>query len=79
MSRATRTAADLAVMLRERFAGLPELSGSTLATQSVCVVGVEDDGDGDPTWTVRSSVPSSVWRLDVARVIKQLQLEYDLE
>lgn len=79
MSRATRAAADLAMMLQERFAGLPGLSGSTLATQTLCVVGVEDDGEGGPTWTLRSIVPSSAWRFDVARVIKQLQLEYDLE
>ncbi|MET3512768.1 hypothetical protein ABIC63_000533 [Pseudacidovorax sp. 1753] len=79
MSKPTRTASELSKLLQARFAALPGMGGTALATQLVRVVGIEGDGEGGPTWMMRSTVPPSAWRPDVARVLKQLQLQYDLD
>lgn len=79
MSRPTRTARQLSELLQLRFAALPGMGGTALATQLVRVVGIEDDGESGPTWTMRSTAPPSAWRPDVARVVKQLQMQFDLE
>lgn len=66
-------------MLLARIADLspPVLVGE--GSSAFRIVGVSSEDDGAPNWTVRTDTPASLWRRDVARVIKQLQLEYALD
>ncbi len=66
-------------MLIARVAELcpPVLAGE--AQNAFRVVGVSSEDVDAPNWTVRTNTPIAQWRHDVARVVKQLQLEYVLE
>ena len=78
MGKPTRSARELQRMLIERIEQLPGLAGAQTPLHAAGIVGVESDGDA-ANWTVRTTVPPSGWRLDVARVVKQLQLEFDMD
>lgn len=78
MPKPTRSATELQRMLLERIEQLPGLAGAQTPLHGAGIVGVDSDGDV-ANWTVRTTVPPSSWRLDVARVIRQLQLEFDMD
>ncbi|MDM0054067.1 hypothetical protein [Variovorax fucosicus] len=42
------------------------------------MVGI-DGGEGGPTWTVGIVSDRGTHRADIARIIRQLQMQYDLE
>jgi hypothetical protein len=78
MSKPARTAKQLKQMLLERIEALPDLQGQQTDVHRVGVVGVLA-GAGEPNWTVRVVSDRGTHRSDIARVIRQLQMEYDLE
>lgn len=78
MAKPTRTARQLRQILIERIEALPGLAG--LETD-VHLGGVRwvDGGPGTPNWTVPALRSRDQHRADVARVIAQTQMEFDLE
>lgn len=78
MAKPTRTATQLQRMLIARIEELPGFAGAQSPLHAAGIVGVDSEG-GCSNWTVRSTVPPSSWRQDVARVIRQLQLEFDMD
>lgn len=78
MAKPTRTAEELHRLVLERIERLPGLAGIETDLHRGGVVGTESEGDGAPNWTVRTAVPPSGWRLDVARAIREVQNRFDL-
>lgn len=66
-------------MLIERIEAIPALRGQQTDVHRGGVVGIGGDGDGGPTWTVRVLSNRDTHRPDIARIIRQLQMQYDLE
>lgn len=79
MAKPTRTAEELHRLVLERIERLPGLAGIETDIHRGGVVGTGGDGEGAPNWTIRTAVPPSGWRLDVARVIREVQMRYDLD
>jgi hypothetical protein len=78
MSKPTRTAAELQRLLIERIEAIPDLRGRTTDIHRGGVIGVESE-DGGPNWTVRVMTDRDNHRSDIARIIRQLQMQYDLD
>ncbi|RZL97309.1 MAG: hypothetical protein EOP73_25530 [Variovorax sp.] len=78
MSRPTRTAAELRALLLERIEAIPELRGQLTDVHTGGVVGIASE-EGGPNWTVRVMTDRERHRHDIARIIRQLQMRYDLE
>jgi len=78
MGKPTRTAKQLKALLIERIEALPGMAGQVT---DVHTGGVRwaDAGPGEPNWYVPTGVQREDYRLDVARVIRQTQLEFDLD
>lgn len=79
MSKPTRTAQELHRLVLERIERLPGLEGMETDIHRGAVVGTGGHGDEAPNWTIRTAVPPSGWRLDVARVIREMQMRYNLD
>lgn len=78
MPKPTRTAAQLKQLLIERIEAIPELRGQLTDVHSGGVVWV-DPGEGGPNWTVPVLRDRGTHRADIARAIRQLQMQFDLE
>ncbi len=78
MGRPTLNVAQLRELLIERIEALPGLAG--LETD-IHLGGVRwmDGGVGGPNWTVPVLRSRDQHRADIARVIRQTQMEYDLD
>jgi hypothetical protein len=77
--RPTRSADELRKMLIERIEAIPALRGQITDVHRGGVVGIGSDGEGGPTWTVPVLTDRSTHRPDIARIIRQLQMQYDLD
>jgi hypothetical protein len=78
-SKPTRTAKQLHALLIERIEAIPDLRGQTTDVHGGRVVGVAGDGEGGPNWMVWAVTDSSYHRADIARIIRDLQMKFDLE
>lgn len=78
MKRAIRTARQLQQILIERIEALPGMAGQVT---DVHLGGVRwmEGGEGGPTWTVPILRDRDQHRPDIARVIRQAQMEFDLD
>lgn len=79
MGKPTRTAAQLKDMLLERIEAIPDLAGRTTDVHRCGVMWIEADGEGGPNWTVPVVSDRSLHRTDIARIIRELQMRYDVE
>lgn len=78
MKKPTRSAKQLHAMLLEEIESIPDLKGQTTDIHRGGVVWMDPE-DGGPNWTVQTTGDRSVYRSDIARKIRQLQMQYDLE
>jgi hypothetical protein len=78
-SKPTRTAQQLHALLIERIEAIPDLHGQATDVHGGRVVGVAGDGEGGPNWMVWAVTDRSYHRADIARIIRTLQGQFDLE
>ena len=78
MPKPTRTAEQLQQLLFERLEAISELRGQLTDAHRGRVVGTETS-EGGPNWTVFSFVDIDHYRADIARIIRSLQMQFDLE
>lgn len=78
MPKPTRTATELRSLLLERIEGIPDLRGHLTDLHTGGVVWM-NPGEGGPNWTVPVLRDRGTHRADIARIIRQLQFQYDLE
>lgn len=78
MAKPTRSAAQLQQLLNERIDAIPDLKGQLTEAHRGRVIGMEAH-EGGPNWTVWSAVESTEFRSDIARIIRSLQVQFDLE
>lgn len=78
MPKPTRTARQLQALLLERIEALPGMAGEVTDVHRAGVRWV-DAPPGAPNWTVPAVTDRSAYRSDVARVIAQAQMEFDLD
>lgn len=78
MAKPTRTARQLREILIERIEALPGMAGQVTDVHTGGVRWV-DGGEGGPNWYVPVGRQREDYRLDVARVIRQTQMEFDLD
>jgi hypothetical protein len=79
MSKPTRTAEQLQALLLERIEAIPDLRGQMTDVHRGGVVGTGVSGDDGPSWTVPVLTDRATHRPDIARIIRQLQMQFDLE
>ena len=79
MAKSTRSAAQLQHVLIERIEAIPCLRGQVTDVHRGGVVGTGGDGEGGPNWTVPVLTDRGTHRADIARIIRQLQTEFDLD
>lgn len=77
-AKPTRTAFQLQRLLLERIEAIPELRGQVTDVHRAGVVGISAE-EGAPNWIVRVVSDRGTHRADIARIIRQLQGQYDLE
>ena len=78
MAKPTRAAEQLQQLLLERINQIPGVRGEETDVYKGGVVWMAG-GDGYPNWTVRVTSDRGTHRVDIARIIRQLQGQYDLE
>lgn len=78
MSKPARTAKQLQQLLLDRIDAIEDLRGQMTDVHRGGVVWM-DGGEGGANWTVRSVTNRDLYRPDIARIIRQLQMQYDLE
>ncbi|WPH22273.1 hypothetical protein [Variovorax paradoxus] len=78
MGKQTRNAGELRKLLLERIEAIPELAGQLTDVHRGGVVW-KDPGEGGPNWTVPILSDRGTHRPDIARIIRQAQMEFDLE
>jgi len=78
MPRQSLSPRKLQALLIERIESLPGMAGQTTDVHRSGVRWV-DGGEGGPNWYVPVGPQREGYRLDVARVIRQTQMEYDLD
>jgi len=78
MGKQTRTAEQLQKMLIERIEATPELRGQVTDVHRGGVVWTEP-AEAGPNWTVRVVSDRGTHRADIARIIRTLQGQFDLE
>ncbi|MDP9992023.1 hypothetical protein J2W28_001051 [Variovorax boronicumulans] len=79
MPKPTRTAKQLHQLLIERIEAIPDLAGQITDVHRGYVVGTGVYGDDGPSWTVPVLTDRNAHRPDIARIIRQLQMQFDLE
>lgn len=79
MDKPTRSAKQLHRLLVERIKTIPGLRGQITDVHRAGVVGTGASGDDGPSWTVPVLTDRGTHRADIARVIGQLQGQFDLE
>lgn len=78
MAKPTRTAEQLGALLLERIEAVPDLRGQMTDVYTGGVVWA-DPGEGGTNWTVPVLRDRGTHRSDIARAIRQLQMQFDLE
>lgn len=78
MPKATRTAEQLKALLLVRINRIPDLEGQITDVHRGGVVWM-DPGEGGPNWTVPVLTARTLHRADIARVIRDLQRQFDLD
>ena len=78
MAKPTRTAEQLKAMLIARIEALPGLRGQQTDIHRGGVIGMPAE-EGGPNLTVRVVSNRGTHRADIARIIRQLQQQFDLE
>lgn len=78
MGKPTRTAAQLRALLLERIEAIPDLAGQPTDVHRGGVRW-KDPGEGGPNWTVPILSDRGTHRPDIARIIRQAQMEFDLD
>ncbi|MDQ0082882.1 hypothetical protein J2W35_003241 [Variovorax boronicumulans] len=79
MAKPARTAEQLQQLLIERIEAIPELRGQPTDVHRGGVVGTGVSGDDGPSWTVPVVSDRGTHRADIARIIRTLQAQFDLE
>lgn len=79
MAKPTRTAEQLHQMVLERIEAIPDLQGQVTDVHRGGVVGTGVSGDDGPSWTVPVVSDRGTHRADIARIIRTLQAQFDLE
>lgn len=79
MTKPTRSAKQLHQLLIERIEAIPELGGRVTDVHRGHVVGTGGDSESGPNWTVPVLTDRGTHRADIARIIRQLQGQYDLD
>ena len=79
MAKPTRTAEQLQQMLIERIEAIPDLRGQVTDVHRRGVVGTGVSGDEGPSWTVPVVSDRGTHRADIARIVRTLQAQFDLE
>lgn len=77
-AKPTRTAFQLQRLLLERVEAIPDLRGQVTDVHRGGVVGIPAE-EGGPNWIVRVVSDRSTHRADIARIIRTLQGQFDLE
>lgn len=78
MSKPSLSARQLQALLIERIEALPGMAGQITDVHRAGVRWVDGGSEG-PSWTVPVVSDRTVYRADIARVIRQAQLEFDLD
>lgn len=78
MPKSTRNANQLQQLLLERIEAIPGLAGQKTDVHRRGVIGIPAD-EGGPNWTVPVVSDRATHRADIARIIRQLQMQFDLE
>jgi hypothetical protein len=79
MAKPTRTAEQLQQMLIERIEAIPGLRGQVTGVHRGGIVGTGVSGDDGPSWTVPVVSDRGTHRADIARIIRTLQGQFDLD
>ena len=79
MPKPTRTAKQLQALLLERIEAIPELRGQVADVHRGGVVGTGVSGDDGSSWTVPVVSNRGTHRADIARIIRTLHAQFDLE
>ncbi|MDR6521809.1 hypothetical protein J2789_004499 [Variovorax paradoxus] len=79
MAKPTRTAEQLQQLLIERIEAIPDLRGQVTDVHRSGVVGTGVSGDDGPSWTVPVVSDRGTHRADIARIIRTLQAQFDLD
>lgn len=79
MAKPTRTAEQLQLLLIERIEAIPDLRGQETDVHRGGVIGTGVSGDDGPSWTVPVVTDRRMHRADIARIIRTLQAQFDLE
>ncbi|QRF56604.1 hypothetical protein [Variovorax paradoxus] len=80
MAKPTRTAEQLQELLLARIdKEIPDLRGQLTDVARGGVVWMDPGHEGGPNWTVKVMTDQSTHRVDIARVMRQLQMQFDLE
>lgn len=77
MPKPARTAKQLQALIRERIDAIPELEGQVTDVDLGGVVWAPGGTGGN--WTVPQLRSKDAYRADIARIIRQVQTEYDLD
>lgn len=78
-AKPTLTAAQLKAMLIARIEAIPELKGLITDVHRGQVVGISTDTEGGPNWTVPVLTDRGTHRADIARILRDLQMHYNLD
>lgn len=78
MRKPTLTAAQLQALLIERMEAISDLRGQVTDVHRGGVVWMDPGDEGGPNWTVRVVSDRGTHRADIARIIRDLQRQYDL-
>lgn len=78
MPRPSLSPRKLQALLIERIEALPDMAGQVTDVHTLGIRWV-DAGPGEPNWYVPRGPQRDDYRSDVARVIRQTQLEYDMD
>ncbi|SEK07232.1 MULTISPECIES: hypothetical protein [unclassified Variovorax] len=79
MAKPTRTAAQLRSLLLERIETIPDLRGVPTDVHDAGVVWADPGGEGGANWTVPVRTDRGAHRVDIARIVRELQMRFDLE
>lgn len=79
MSKPTRTSAQLQALLIERIEEIPDLLGQVTDVHRCGVIGTGLSGDDGPSWTVPVRSDRGTHRADIARIVRDLQMRFDLD
>lgn len=79
MAKPTRTAEQLRALLLTRIEAIPDLRGQETDVHRGGVVWMDPGDEGGPNWTVKIVSDRGTHRADIARIIRETQVRYDLD